>query len=409
MIKWTEFRNFMSGYMDSYNFFEYRRYENKKCCYPKRTNQEIMSSSSNTRKRHKHPTAIQWGRHISEQSILGYCNRQNDAEWLVMLDFDSFKDDPDRSELLNQSATLVRQSLGKDFYLEKSTFTNDLHGYIKVKREHGFLMSCCLIDSLIEVLDSRCVNIGLKALEVMGLPYFYQWDNGRIIKVIGSTPAKIPVEINRFQELKQTETITTTEIQSFLKLNQTNPIQPQWGEVECLEINQSKFPDGSVSFTPFTREDLEVKLLTIWDKATNSLKFQYNDRSWISREDWLNYALSWMLATYRSTNEYDESRPWLRHTVPVKSIQTYYHKISGNRKHSWNAQQWVGTQLEALGALICVNRGYIVGGEGKGIARRWKCRISAIDAILKRDKTVSFAKAQVRGMIGADQGGSEGT
>lgn len=376
---WFKLKKFLTAFIDPYNYHEYRWYESDKCVYPKQTNAEIISKSCANRICHKNITNQVWGEHFFGKKILGYNTKQNKQLWLILLDFDSYKSSPIRFESLQRSVELVEEFLGEKIYIEKSTHSNDLHGFIVVNRTgYSVQESISTINTFISYMNVKCKEVGLKELEVMGLPNIYSWEERRIISITSNTPAKLPRSLERIQDLIQSPVIHLENLKT--------PTEEHGGDVDCLTNSKELQNNKSVNFAPFNAEKLEESLAKIWDKCSDKPHFEFTKGRYLTQEDWVNYSLTWIKAVYKA----DKQQGKRRGTAPVTGLKVYYGTITSNN-FAHRTLKWVGEQLESFGILICVNRGYTVGI----MARRWKVRIKALDNAVKIRTKLAFKQDQV--------------
>lgn len=376
---WFKAKKFLTPFIDKYNYSTYRLYENDKVVYPKQTQDEIIRKSHSGKCIYKSINNKNWGEHFFGNVPLGFNSNPNKNIWLIMFDFDSYKNNPERNKHLQESLNIVNEFINTEIYIEESSQSRDIHGYAVINKS-GYTIeeAIALINTLINFLNDKCKLVGLKCLEVMGLPNIYTYENKKIINIKNNTPAKLPRNIENINQIINTPIIFLYDVQTKLEAEKV-PFNPNGGVVDCLTKMEQH---ASVKFEKFTGEILEDSLRTIWHKCCNTKYFQYTTPArYIDETDWVNYATTWIKTVYFS----DKRQGFFRGTTPVKGMSEYFKKLT-LRKYNHRAHMWTGQQLENLGILISVNRSYTVGS----VARRWKIRIKALDALKRKNKGLQF-------------------
>lgn len=180
---------FLSQFIDHHNYFEARYNQTGKKWYPKRTIQQIINY-------HKfcNISRSAYFKHLTgdPNSALGFTNKATNGQHyhLYCLDVDLIKAN---SYLINAAKALMEKELGCKIFWEPSTSGTSLHGFIIVcKHDKSVIYTNKIMRGFEKVVNQKGKKIGLKAVEVMGLPYEYRYENNRIVEIKGSTPAKLP-------------------------------------------------------------------------------------------------------------------------------------------------------------------------------------------------------------------------
>jgi len=366
MEKW------LNKFVDPYNYHEYKiDSSGNKHVYPKQTIKELLKRTIL-----KPITPEVYRKHINKEQIIGFTNDPVNSQWLIQIDIDA-----NDITIAMQARDLIVNLYPElsTAYYEASTRGNGLHIYPVIdKGDENIDESVKLIKSFVLKLSYVCLlqGINISAVEVQGFPYQYEWDNGKIAKVKGSTygPAKLPfgniessivIQLASLREagfgLKQTKAEDANDQESKSIINSINN-NNMGGQVQ--------FSSNSVSNCNNPVELFDKALDIIWDKSCKDSYFRILNR-WISKDEFIIMSQAWFMCCIASE---DAKKPEeLRYTVPVASVEGMYGWLRENRlKRKIGAFKrekatWVQQQLERLGILLCRNREFFVGAVG----RRW--------------------------------------
>ena len=316
------------------------------------------------------PKLYQFEEHLkSEVYRLGYTNKSGNPVWLIMLDFDTDKTDPNRHKALQEAVDITRKILGINFHVEHSTFSDDLHGYIKISKpdKHNSLF-------LIETIKKAVANIGklcpIKKLEVMGFPAVYRYDNGKISEVVYSgLIAKVPRSANLTGLIEQPSIpfrvifdLATSEASvaeaagAAVLVNHGNSSVNQG--VNSAPIT-GREEDAILGGTSFLKEK-EQQFNVLWNLMCSEDSKLFEPKRRITKTEFIKLCSAWMSVVLTADKEVPDRPDELRGTAATAEVSRRA-QISCIKR-----RKWVEQTLVRLGVLMLRN-----GETEEGISRRW--------------------------------------
>lgn len=201
---------FCLQFADHRNYWEGFYRGSEKSWYPSASNDEIIRKNKFKPARHK-----EIAEHAIGQRNIGYNNSplgSNDTI-MVMIDPDSYHDDPHRQNKLNNFCTMFNQIMGKNIYTEASTQSNDRHLYVFIRcPQMTSTQKNTIMSDLESVVRDIALQCGLKDGEVKGLCPNNTYQNKTLSKRETPAPAKFPRDAERIDELEASYVFTHHEI-----------------------------------------------------------------------------------------------------------------------------------------------------------------------------------------------------
>lgn len=365
-------KRFINNYCDKRNYAIYVKLTEGKDVCRVRTKDNIIDQQKFVT-----PQLFQFEEHLkSDNYRLGYVNKAGNPVWLIMLDFDTDKKDPNRLKALQEAVDISRKILGVNFYVEHATFSNDLHGYIKISKpdKHNSLF-------IIDIIKKAVANIGkqcpIKKLEVMGLPAVYLYDNGKISEVVYSgLVAKVPRSANLTRLIEQpsipfrvlfdlaTSEASVAEAAGAAVLGGT--------EDNAKTSSSLGEEDVILGGTSFLKEK-EQAFGQLWNLmcAEDSKLFEPKRR--ITKTEFIKLSLAWMSVVSTADKEVPDRADHLRGTAATAEVSRRAGISCIKRR------KWVEQTLVRLGVLMLRN-----GETEEGISRRWAWSWNALKEALKQ-------------------------
>lgn len=234
--KINKYYKFIRPFIDKRNYHVGIYTDSAKNWYPKQTIKEIIK-----KQKFVYLSNGKLLQHVVSDANYGYNTscRIKDKYLLICFDIDSHKESADRFETMYSAVEKVKTLLNIDIFVESSTKSGDLHGYIIVdKANKGASHVLMVLRMLEEILNKECLKLGLKQFEIKGMPHEYVWKNERIIDVIFSAPAKLPRDYERIDELLNLKPITIEDLHEFVSsYEEENDIIPF--RKACTDENKS--------------------------------------------------------------------------------------------------------------------------------------------------------------------------
>jgi len=365
-------KRFVNNYCDKRNYAIYFKLAEGKDVCRVRTKDNIINKQGFVA-----PKLHQFQEHLkSKYYRLGYTNKAGNPVWLIMLDFDTDKKDPNRLKALQEAVDITRKLLGLNFYVEHATFSDDLHGYIKISKpdNHSSLF-------IIDIIKKAVANIGkqcpIKKLEVMGLPAVYRYEDGKIAEVVYSgLIAKVPRTANLTGLIEQ----PSIPFRVLHELATSEASVAEGAEAPVLPVDQGVSKDRNtdreedviIGESSFLKEKQE-QFGKLWNLMCAEESKLYSANNRITKTEFIKLSLAWMSVVLSSDKPIEDRPEHLRATVPTAEVSRRA-LISCIRK-----RKWVEQTLVRLGVLMLRN-----GQTEEGISRRWAWSWNALKEALKQ-------------------------
>lgn len=260
---------FLKQFQDPRNYFIAKYVDDKKNWYPVQTICNIVTKP----KRFKSIKLSRYCEHITgdPNKALGYNNspNTNNQYHLYCLDIDFHRYNKTLAERAKQ---LIRKILGDAFY-EPSTNYKGLHGYLVVNKNYKSAKYMFeLMSKLEKILTNMGKKIGLKAIEIMGKPHLYKWENNEIVDVQFSTPAKLPISAD-LTELANRTPLDVKVIEKFV-----------WEHEEKLENIPEENKSNGFKYHGFSKVlcRIQTDVLNEWGTDKQKLGRRYVHSSHLS-------------------------------------------------------------------------------------------------------------------------------
>lgn len=378
-------RCLMRNFMDPRNYATYLLTEEGKVPRPARSKKQIINAK-NKKRNFISPQNFQFEQHlISNNFRLGYFNRSNNNIWLLMLDFDTDKKSETRIGDLKAAVKIARAKLHNRFVVETATFSDDLHGYIKIeipaRSNRRFIKRT--IFKAVENISKLCP---IKKLEIMGFPAKYIFNSDKEIISIdySGTIAKIPRTVN----LRRLENQPTIPFDLVVKLAdypagtskagvpKAEPQHPVGLNGKDLEKTKSPLVRteetrilGESSYDPNFENIVTPEQLIdrcnqdfghIWNLMCKEESKLYSESNRITKTEFIKLCDAWRSVVLTADKEVPDRPDKLRGTAATAEVSRRA-QISCVRK-----RKWVEQTLVRLGVLMLRN-----GETEEGISRRW--------------------------------------
>jgi len=391
-------RCFMRKFMDPRNFATYLLTEEGKVPRPARSKLQIINAK-NKQNNFISPKKFEFEQHLNSNNFrLGYFNRNNNNVWLLMLDFDTDKTSETRHGDLKAAVKLARAKLQHRFVVETATFSDDLHGYIKIQIPEGhnrrFIRR--IICEAVQYLSNLCP---IKKLEIMGFPAKYIFNTAKEITSIeySGTIAKMPRSVN----LRRLENQPVIPFETIVKLaaaltgtskagvpkaepqhpvdltgeDQQEPKSASVGVVETRILGETSFsPNFECIVTPDQLADRCTQDFgQLWNLMCAEESKLYSAKNRITKTEFIKLCDAWRSVVLTGDKEVPDRADHLRGTAATAEVSRRA-QISCVRK-----RKWVEQTLVRLGVLMLRN-----GETEEGISRRWAWSWNALREALKQ-------------------------
>jgi hypothetical protein len=402
----------MRNFMDPHNYATYQKTENGKNVFRARK-KEVVVAKSAIGKGICVPDISQYQEHLKADSLfrLGFSSKHGNKV-LLMLDLDTDKQCPERKKQLIDSMRQLRNLLS-NVYFEDATYSDDKHGYIIVSlpERYGRLRFRQVMLKAVAVLTER---LPIKKLEIMGLPPVYDWiqnanEKWIISKVTKSgTIAKMPRVLKR-KQLKQLLELGSIDVSVFELISASayataeEPASqtPSHGSSGCLERRENEdILLSGIKSNPLNKTSLSEcntkTFIDLWELVTFEERYcyisqtqtkngkTYAKNTYISKTEWADYCLAWMLSVSRFDRNIEGRAPEHQSTVNHEWVDGEFEKLSG-RKVDQKKRRWVMAQLLNWQILLGRNLTW-----HEGVSRKFGWSWGRLNSMLKEGTGLSF-------------------
>jgi hypothetical protein len=302
------------------------------------SNVSTMAFLNGERKYLFRPTNKEFEDHFENKETL-YFTGNNRGPAIIMLDIDCHKMGSLAGALA--FAQHLKDNFFPDLYYEVSTNGNGVHGYI-IFNESRPSNHKVWLKTLEKVLDGYLTlhPFDVEMIEIKGLPPTIKWKNHKVLNYVAGTLAKMPRQVERFEELMNTTSLDLDQLLDTIE--KIKKATPKVQETKPELVKPSVRIRGNVS-NPFGSTD---KLEQIKPLA-RKICYSYGKKLNIEDTTIGLYILFWMKThpTYRK----DGSLPQLR----IRAIWEVMFQ-EGTVTRQFRAERWkeIRKMLTSFGVIV---------------------------------------------------------
>jgi hypothetical protein len=340
------------------------------------TNEEVLDAFNN-RQWLSRITNDKFHRHFSGESTSYFTGNGNPKfpETLVMIDIDCHKTGTLAGAIA--FAKYLREHHFQNLYFETSTNGNGVHGYIVLRK---FDTGADFINGLLRRLQQQLRDIlreqefDVEDVEIKGTCPVLTWGKGKgeLANYKSGQLAKLPREAHRFEELKNTTSLTYHDLLKLEPVRQKRPLSQRTIAPQLSTFSGA----GSISGRVISEEEIEQvsgHYGQVADVLMETHSLTTSTRAVATREDVAIFLV--LLRFFTNNMNADGSLPYKRFR---QMWQVVFEAGDIDRQFDDSRFAAVRDYLSSLGLLDWKNKNYEIGWVNengqyiKGKAAKWK-------------------------------------
>jgi hypothetical protein len=291
-------------------------------------------------------------------------------------------------------AEYLRDTYFQHLYFEPSTNGNGVHGYLLVKdirNSKDFNKAAKLLDRWLKAVLSK-TTFDVEDVEIKGTCAVVERHNGQVVNFTEGTLAKYPRDVSRFDEWKQTTSLSVEDIWSLIETSSVRPMPKK-------EARRS----GSIAGKHIDTETITALLSFGMDVlGQEQVSIGSKNRAVVTAEDVA--VLATLLKFFTDNRNADGS-------LPVARIRSLWKSLyeCGDITRAWDHHRfmWLRDKFTALGLIDWEDATYVVGDKENGVvgqACKWSGSEKLLAIISEYTSTVNNADAATSAIIREERG-----